>query len=910
MRGATTFARAVPLAGAVAVAVALSHHAAHAHPVGAGAQTAGAASAAADLDQAFRAIRAAEVVGDSAGLGAWTGEQATPRVRARAALAAEAIRLRAAARTIPDAVAAEREIERLRAALLERLALDAPLAARELSLESAEDLLLRMHAIPYGDASVAVGLASSAELGETRSLLATIEARLASPLVAPCFAPDAAIATDAAVFRAHALKGLAAALAADLARCEADGLGAEVTADAARAAARDRSIAARAEAQRLLARAASCELPVPEALGDILALARGRVERDAALRDRLLARAADSGDPATALVARVTRWEDAGGRGAFPSVGNETTPLDALARVGYAAELRANMRARGGAESLAAPIERSLQRAGAESRDPAASMRRRRATAEWFAERLPADVRALGASSDAPAALFTVAALTPTGARLIDDSPEAAMRAARDPLVGPTIALRVAERLAARGDTESAADAIVAAIRSFDGLPAARDAMAIALDIRRTRGDAAALDDALSLAIDRFGDDPAAFGWRFERVDLALRGAGGLQDLGGLADLERASTLLGAVPTRGLDDSTRNNLFLRQIELEYARVTASGLPRSGAKRDELIAQVAELGKTATAFDIQSLPAIDPSTSPWYTKTLPARVAAVRAAIALFTGDAIKACLLAERGYSDPFGDDATALRAAKTWIEAALVTGQPVHAPPQLRTFAARSPAFRDWLRSPLARHLDDAESALADGTVAKDPPGAIDALATLLSAGLDSPLAETRAAQALGRLAALDRAGAERYAREALDAGSESRLVRWVLAEALRGRAEVEMQMEGQMEAQMEAFTLYRELSPLAAADRDRFWWRAQLAQLELLAAQPSLAKGQADIVARVNRLTAIDGTLGGPALAKRFEAVRAKALASGAKAGKAPGASPVTPPGTSPVTPPSSEP
>ena len=125
---------------------------------------------------------------------------------------------------------------------------------------------------------------------------------------------------------------------------------------------------------------------------------------------------------------------------------------------------------------------------------------------------------------------------------------------------------------------------------------------------------------------------------------------------------------------------------------------------------------------------------------------------------------------------------------------------------------------------------------------------------------------------------------------------------MRWVLAESLRSRAEIEMQMEGQMEAQMEAFALYRELSPLAAADRDRFWWRAQLAQLELLAAQPSLAKGQADIVARVNRLTAIDATLGGPVLAKRFEAVRAKALASGAKAVTPPGASPVTPPGSEP--------
>ena len=52
------------------------------------------------------------------------------------------------------------------------------------------------------------------------------------------------------------------------------------------------------------------------------------------------------------------------------------------------------------------------------------------------------------------------------------------------------------------------------------------------------------------------------------------------------------------------------------------------------------------------------------------------------------------------------------------------------------------------------------------------------------------------------------------------------------------------------------------------------------------MLAAQPALGGGQADIVARVNRLTALDATLGGPMLAKRFESVRAKALASAGKA------------------------
>ena len=107
------------------------------------------------------------------------------------------------------------------------------------------------------------------------------------------------------------------------------------------------------------------------------------------------------------------------------------------------------------------------------------------------------------------------------------------------------------------------------------------------------------------------------------------------------------------------------------------------------------------------------------------------------------------------------------------------------------------------------------------------------------------------------------------------------------MLAEALRARG-------GDDDARLEAFALYRSLSPIAAAGRDRFWWRAQLAQLEMLAvqldtapAQPGRGADQADIVARVNRLALIDATLGGPSLAKRFEAVRARAIASARAAG-----------------------
>jgi hypothetical protein len=825
-------------------------------------------------DETFRAIRAAEMSADRAQLGAWTGEDRAQRVRARAALAAEAVRLRGEARTIAEAVAAEREIERLRGALIDKLAADAPLAARELALESAEDLLLRLHAIPYGDASVAIALPSEAELAEMHALRALIESRLASPMVAPCLAADAGVATDAAVFRAHALKALSALLSADLALCEAEGIGRAPATIGERAAARSRAASARGEAQRLLARASLCELPIPPALGDVLALAGGRVEDDAARRERMLARAADSADPAVALVARTVRWRDAGGHGPFPSVGGDSAPFDALARIAAAAEVRARLGLGAGVDAVAAPIARSLQRAGAESADAGGSIRRRRATADWFADRLPTELRVAAAKDGSPAALVAVVALS-AGTDGDPGSPDVARRVAFDPLVGPLVALRVAERLAAHGDTDAAADVIVEAVRRFDGLPSAREAMAIAIDLRRRRGEAASnagarpLDAALALAIERFPADPASMDWRFERIDLALFGSAEIRDL------PRAAELLRDVPKSAAAESDRNNVFLRQIELELMRLTEAAPPTTAAKRQELAAQVAELGKTATVFDIQSLGAVDPATSPSYVKALPSRMSAVRAAIASFTGDAVKACVLAERVFADELADDATSLRAAKTWVEAALATGEAVRVPRELRAFAARSPAFREWAAQPLSRIVDGAEQAIAAGTPSQDSPGAIDALATLVGAREVAPDAQGLRARAVGRLAALDRSGAERLAREALHLDAGDRLSQWILAEALRVR--------GDDDGRLEAFALYRTLSPIAAAERDRFWWRAQLAQLEMLVAQPGRGAAQADIVARVNRLAAIDSTLGGPPLAKRFEAVRARAIESG---------------------------
>ena len=826
----------------------------------------------------FRAIRAAEIAGESDRLGAWMAADQPPRVRARAALAVEAVRLRGAARTVAEAIAAEREIEKLRGALLAKVEADAPLVARELALESAEDLLLRLHAVPLGDVTVAIGLPSAAELAEARSVLAAVDARLGSSTVAAAFAANSDIATDPAVFRAHALKGLSRVLAADLAQCAADGLTDADSSASARTAARTSADAARIEAQRLLARASLCELPIPEALGDILALARGRVEGDAPVRDRLLARAADSGDPATALVARVARWRAAGGRGGFPVVGTESAPLEPLARLAYAAEMRARRGFDGSADAVAAPLVRSLQRAGAESRDPAVSIKRRRATADWFAERLPQEMLEFAARDDAPPALVAVATLAPEGSRVLDAAPDAAERAATDPLVGPVVALRVAEWRAARGESTAAADTILAAVRAFEGLPAARDAVAIALDLRRTAARspdrAPALDEALALAIERFGTDPAAFGWRCERIDLALFGPQPLRDLG------RAASLLRSATRSDLPETDRNNLFLRQIELEVARLTDGLSWQAVAAREDLAAQFVELGKTAMVLDVQALPAIDPAASPLHVKTLPARMSAVRAEIALIANDALRSRIMAERACADPFVDDGTALRAARVWIDAALASGEPVHAPPELRAFAARSPELRDWIAAPLARLVDAAETAVAEGTIPRDPPGAIDALGSLLSAGSAQPSAASLRAKALGRLAALDRDMAAELARGALAADANDRLSRWVLAESLREQPAAE--------ARSEAFELYRQLSPLSATERDRFWWRAQLAQLEMVAARTGRDADPADIVGRVNRLEALDSALGGPGLAKRFEDIRDNALAAARTSGR----------------------
>jgi hypothetical protein len=120
--------------------------------------------------------------------------------------------------------------------------------------------------------------------------------------------------------------------------------------------------------------------------------------------------------------------------------------------------------------------------------------------------------------------------------------------------------------------------------------------------------------------------------------------------------------------------------------------------------------------------------------------------------------------------------------------------------------------------------------------------------------------------------LLAGDHAAAASAARDALARAPDDRPLLWALAESLR--------REGSRASLDEAFARFRVLAPIASRARDLWWWRGQLGQLEALSSSES-ARGssRADIVARVNQLSALDQVLGGEALRRRFESLRVRA-------------------------------
>ena len=857
----------------------------------------------------FRQLRSDEIAGNLAALTAAAAADAGAGADAdadakhddwaqrRAGLGRDAVIARNAAKSGAGARAAEEHIDQMRAALAAQIAADDPACARELVLECAEDLLLRMITADASDAMLAIGLPTPQEIARVRAVVLVARARLASELLAPACAPTADVATDAIVFRTRFLAGIAALCAADADECarraldpalatgpdsttgrgsatgpeSATGRGSATGPDAATDTMRN-------DAARWLDDAARSELPVPQDISTMLALARARATSDPILRARLLGEARASTDAVGNYVARVESWRNARADGvAFPTAPSSNPALAFLAAT---AETRARMERNESAAQIAAPLERALRVAALareskgdaigsaapnafDSSNPRPSQpdERLQNMAASFALRMNTRLLEIAASDDCPPLLLALASMHPAGTHLRAQRRDALIAAARDPLIAPWLAVALARALQAQGLMVEAADVLVSMVETTDGLAVARDAMDIALVIRRAQAarDAAgeiALDYALSVAVRKIIDSPAEGvifrdAWLLERVDLALFARWTL------ANPDRAAEILLGVSTVA---SMKDARAVRAIEIEGARVS-SVAPSS--KRDAAM-------KIAADAEIVGAQ-IDPAHG-----DLLARAQCLRAEMLVIAGRRADASTCAARAMTSTDIDPRTAMRAAAAWISANAAHDGAIQPPAALMALASTDAQVGELASAPLRAACDGVEAAIVEGNRANAAKLVRDQLAPwaqLASASTSAPTAELARAPILLALATGATTDAIERARLACAAWPDDRRLRWLLAESMRAGIADDARLRAQ------SFAIFRALAPMAAPIRDDVWWRAQLAQLEMLGLDATDTSANADeIIARINRLRAFDPQFSDKLLARRFDALRSK--------------------------------
>lgn len=770
------------------------------------------------LARAFRELRAAEMRDDAAAIPAAEAVSPGSDAAERAAIARAAIELRGKARSAADVRAAEDSIALRRGALARALESRAPDAARELLLETAEDLLLRRIVADGSDAMLAIGLPTKAECTGVRETLDRVDALLASPAFAHALGAQAALATDPIAFRASFLAGIAASMRADLERCE----GREPASSGASAA-------------RLLDRAAQSELPAPAEIAAILALARARTASDPASRAPLLASAAKSQDPARAYVARVEQWRDNAGRAPFP---DPPSGLDILAT---AAELRHCEPA-----EIPTAVERAFRSAVAKG---GAARTRRLAAA--LTQRIDARIRESAATADASPALVALVAIADEDRAFLRARLDALVPAVTDSAISPWLAVPLARELQSTGRTADAVRTLLAFVDSTRATAGseedAREAIEIALELARAAASRdgsgeVLLDSVLDAASTRLAGDPRRVEWLLARVDLALF------PTWNLPNADRAAQLLLSVPT---DAEFRAARDIRAVEIEGFRAGS-----------DVNAALAVIRKTE----------IMGTTIPRNETELSARAETLRAQMLLVAtrpAEALACATLAlrERGIKDH-----TARRAADVWLRAVLAEDEPIAPPAQLLALAARMPLISEAALPVIEQLATSLEETLLRGDLAAARKSATDQLAPLLRIVEASPSVASAVAARASVLAELATGNAdEAFARadRAAKRWPSDRALLWLRAESAR------RQGAGDEAARARAFALFRELSPLASKSRDEFWWRAQLAQLEMLCDEPAQRE---QVLARVNRLSALDTSMGSPLLARRFEELRTR--------------------------------
>lgn len=862
-------------------------------------------------------------------------DAATRLLQQAAALTRDAMRARGAARSVRAAIDAEDDLAHRRTELARSVSAALPECARELLLQSAEDLLFRRRSVDGSDELIAVGLATPAERASAGAAVREAAARLDDELLAQARADTAALATDPLAMRVRLLAGIARLTTADLAdaderdasRGAARGTAtATPTAPATNAAAELPSTRARREASRLLEDAARTELPVPPVIRALLDLARARATDDATLRTRLLSALADSPLEPVARVARIERWRDAC---AGVATGAALPPFPTLAGDARFTELlsiTAQLRARtddapASLSDAAQPLERALRAtlaAGPFDAERALALER---LAVAVAMRLDRRLRALALDGDAPPLLLALCVVAPEPARedgAADTRPAPISSAPLNrlrPLIAdrafaPWLGVPLARALQESGRTDDATATLVEFARVAPVAPKARDAIDLALAACRARAERepngeSALDRALETATAAFPADPLRDAWLFERFDLALFPHWAPPDATRAAQL---LTLVSSAPETALARD------VRALELEVeaaAELEVRQNPRDAAGRGatERLARArtlrAQLPTEATAR-VQGTASTDgahrephaasraASTASDHAPLAP-RLRLIEAWLLASAGKHADGLAAVERALSESIDDGhpssrRVARRAAEMWhvilrldADAPTATAVP---PAALLALTARDPDAARAANDALARYRAAAESARDagdDGAARRIAERRILPIAPLGRG------AEATRAHVLGELLAGNAARAVSLAEALLDATPRGdaasppadpaaiRETRWLLAQALRALAPSDPAEAARLRAR--AFGLLRELSPLQAAERDDLWWSAQAAQLEMLADEPARAP---DILARLNRLEAIDATLGGARLARRFAALRTRAESS----------------------------
>ena len=819
-------------------------------------------------ERVFVEIRAAEIAANPESLDTilrlcGTRGPASTAVSARIAFARDAIAQRTGAEKASVLCAAVTALAASRVELARTLESTQPACARELLLESAEDLLLRMLAADASDAILAIGVPTPAERASTAGTVTSASAALASPLLATARAETAPIATDPTAFRTQMLSGMAALVEADLASEKA-------------------ASTQRAKASAFLERAAQTELPLPRALADALMLSRARATTDPALRARLLADAARSSDAPTAFVARVEAWKDSARRTTnrttstppFPTPGSANDPT--LALLAATAEARARARNGESAPHITVALEQYLRDAAARDLQFGETSNLERA-ARLLIPRLDDAVRAASLRADAPPLLVALASMRDGLPVIPTDRASVARAATIDALIAPWFTVPYASALVRENPTAAhdAAEMLAWLVTNTPATDTTRRALDIVLEDRRagalaaTSEDSGAdaedrLDDILALATKKFPRDTSTDAWHLERVDLALF------PRYRTADPSRAAELLLSVSTAAPIAPFRD---LRSLEISFAR-----LPKDPRDRDEDMRLTLDLARRTELADIALRP---PAPTTPDTPAALTRNAALRGAIALRAARPTEAMTTAMRAFRTPIADDAAAARAAGVWIAAAITRDDGFEPPTELIDLATQSTAVRDQLRGPIAEEVARIEAKLFVQSADELTKSTRRALLPMTALALRAPMTLQHGGMQesdlliehgaiLAESITGDSANAIARARRIVAEAKNDRRSRWLLATALRS--------DSSENARAEAFAIFRALAPLAENPRDAYWWRAQLAQLEILSIDPKRAT---DVIGRLNRLAAIDATFGETksiniGIAQRFALIR----------------------------------